>query len=160
MNVLIAYAGKTGTTEKCAKILKVLVDNATLCDLTKEKPDINDYGCIIVGGSIRMGSLHKEAKKFIEKNKDGLKKKKCAFFICNCFTNNSQEYFTKNIPADLLPKALAMSSFGGEIHMDKYKGIDKVIMKVIDDKVNDSEEVQLYTSSEAIQKFAEKIMKR
>lgn len=157
MNVLIAYASKTGTTEKCAKILKALIDNATLCDLTKGNPDINDYEFIVIGGSIRMGMLHKETKKFIEKNKEDLKKKKCAFFICNCFSEYSQDYIKNNIPAELLSKAIVTSSFGGEIHMDKYKGIDKVIMKAVDDKVYDSDTVKLYTSSEAIQKFAEKI---
>lgn len=160
MKILIAYAGKTGTTEKCAKILKALLDDSTLCDLTKEKPDLHDYGCIVVGGSIRAGKLHNDAKKFLEKNKEVLLKKKCGYFICNCFANQTRTYLKNNIPAELLDKALAFSSFGGEIHMDKYKGIEKLMMKAIGGRVNGSDNMTTGTSSEAIQKFAEKIRKR
>lgn len=159
MKVLIAYAGKTGTTEKCAKILSALVEDSTLCDLTKEKPDLDDYRCILIGGSIRAGSLHSDAKKFIEKNKDILIKKKCGYFICNCFADQSESYFKKNIPAELLDKAAAVSSFGGEIHMDKYKGVEKLLMKAIGSRVQDSGNTKMSTSSEAIQKFAEKVRK-
>lgn len=160
MKVLIAYAGKTGTTEKCAKILKALVDDSVLCNLTKEKPDLDDYGCVIVGGSIRAGKLHNDAKKFLEKNKDDLLKKKCGYFICNCFADQTRTYFKNNIPAELLDRSLISSSFGGEIHMDRYKGVEKLIMKVIGSRVHDSENTKTGTSSEAIQKFADKIRKR
>ena len=82
MNVLIAYASKTGTTAKCAKILKALVDDATLCDLTKEKPDLSQYNCVIVGGSIRMGALHKASKNFILRNKETADAKEmCIFYL-------------------------------------------------------------------------------
>lgn len=160
MKVLIAYAGKTGTTEKCAKILKVLVDDSTLCDLTKERPDLDDYNCIVVGGSIRMGMLHKDAKRFIERNKEALKKKKCAFFICNCFKNQTQEYFENNIPFELREKALALSSFGGEINMDEYRGLDKVVMKAMENQLDENDAIHASTSSEAIQKFAEKLKRK
>ena len=130
MNVLIAYASKTGTTAKCAKILKALVDDATLCDLTKEKPDLDQYSCVVVGGSIRMGKLHKASKLFVQKNQEILMKKKCAFFVCNCFTEQAEAYLKKNIPEDLMKKALG----GGS-----------------------SKKIKTQTSSEAIYNFAEKI---
>ena len=157
MDVLIAYASKTGTTTKCAKILKALVDDATLCDLTKEKPDLSRYNCVIVGGSIRMGALHKASKNFISRNKDTLLKKKCAFFTCNCFLDQSEEYLKKNIPQDLLKKAIAVGSFGGEMNADDQKGIDKFITKMVAKKGNVKENARLHISSEAINKFAEKI---
>ncbi|MCQ4636005.1 flavodoxin [Anaerovorax odorimutans] len=157
MNVLIAYASKTGTTAKCAKILKALVDDATLCDLTKEKPDLSQYNCVIVGGSIRMGLIHKSSRNFIAKNKETLMRKKCAFFICNCFVNQADAYLKKNIPEELLKKAIATGSFGGEISLEDQKGFDKLIMKMVAKKGKRSENTKLHTSSEAINKFAEKI---
>ena len=39
MKTLIAYASKTGTAEKCARILAERIPDSTLCDLCKEKPD-------------------------------------------------------------------------------------------------------------------------
>lgn len=159
MKVLILYAGKTGTTEKCAKILKALVDDSVTCDLTKgtESIDLRDYDCIIVGGSIRSGKMHKDAREFIKDHKDLLMKKRCAFFICNCFKDQSEKYLRNNIPAPLLDKALAAASFGGEINPDKFKRMDRIAIKAIGGLIKDLEVTQLYTSSEAIQRFAEKI---
>ncbi|MEG0829224.1 MAG: flavodoxin domain-containing protein [Anaerovoracaceae bacterium] len=166
MNVLIAYASKTGTTEKCAKILKALVDDATLCNLAKEKPALNEYNFIIIGGSIRMGKLHKSAKEFITKNKDTLMDKKTAYFICNCFPDNVEDIIQKNIPADLLKKAIVASSFGGEIDPTKQKGMDKLITKIVaksgkktaeDTSGAKSLSTRFQISSEAINKFSEKI---
>lgn len=157
MNVLIAYAGKTGTTAKCAKILKALVDDATLCDLTKEKPDLSLYNCVIVGSSVRMGALHKAVKSFLTRNLETLEKKKCAFFLCNCFTAQTGSYLKKNIPKVLLKKALVTGSFGGEIQMDKQKGFDKMVMKLVEKRGSRSDNIKTHTSSEAINKFSEKI---
>lgn len=157
MKVLIAYAGKTGTTAKCAKILTALMDDATLCDLTKEKPNLSEYGCIIVGGSIRMGVLHKTAKTFIQKNKDELLNKKCGFFICNCFPDQSRSYLEKNIPNELLKKAVAAESFGGELMSDQQKGMDRFITKLVSKNGTNKQNTQLHTSSEAMNKFAEKM---
>lgn len=160
MKVLIAYAGKTGTTEKCARILKALMDDSVLYDLTKETPDISDYNCVIVGGSIRAGKLHAEAKKFIEKNKEDLMKKRCGFFICNCFADQTDNYFRRNVPEELLKNAVATSSFGGEIHMDRLNGPEKLMIKAIGKVVSGMEHMRTGTSSEAIHKFAEKMRKR
>lgn len=157
MNVLIAYASKTGATAKCAKILKALVDDSTLCDLTKEKPDLSQYNCVIVGGSIRMGVLHKATKNFIVKNKETLMRKKCAFFICNCFVDQANTYLKKNIPEELLKKAIAAGSFGGEMTLEDQKGFDKLVTKLVAKRGARTGKAKLHTSSEAINKFAEKI---
>lgn len=157
MKVLIAYASKTGTTEKCAKILKALVDDATLCNLDKEKPDLSEYNCVIVGGSIRMGKLHKTAAAFIKKNYETLLKKKSAYFICNCFSDQSESYLRKNIPEGLMKHALAVSSFGGELNIDNQKGFDKMVTKLVAAKKPPVKGTKLQTSSEAINLFSERI---
>lgn len=160
MNVLIVYAGKTGTTEKCAKILKALIDDSTLCNLNSETPDLSTYDCIICGGSIRAGVIHKKIKQFIKLNHDVLLKKKCGFFICNCFKKQSEEYLRKNIPKDLLNKASAASSFGGEMVMEHQKGLDKLIIKAVGKNLKgDTSTVAMSICSETIQKFADAIRK-
>lgn len=160
MDVLIAYGSKTGTTAKCAKILKALVDNAVLCDLQKEKPDLGKYGCIIVGGSIRMGKLHPAAASFIKRNKEALKRKKTAFFICNCFSDQSAEYIKANIPEDLRKQALAAESFGGNLDPDEQKGFDRLVTLLASktSRGKAMKKTSLQTSSEMINKFAEKIV--
>lgn len=157
MNVLIAYAGKTGTTEKCAKILKALIGDAALCDLTKEKPDLSEYNCVVVGGSIRMGQLHKAARNFIQKNEETLKRKRCGFFICNCFPEQSRSYMEQNIPEELLKKAVVAESFGGELVLEDQKGMDQLITKLVAKRGTQRQKTQTHTSSEAMNKFAEKL---
>lgn len=160
MDVLVAYAGKTGTTAKCAKILKALLDDATLCDLTKEKPDLSEYNCVVVGGSIRMGTLHKAARLFLLKNKETLKRKKCGFFICNCFSDQSDDYLKKNIPEELLDKAAVTDSFGGELVLEDQKGFDRLITKLVAKKGKTRKKTKLQISSETINKFAEKLTQK
>lgn len=55
MKVLIAYAGKTGTTQRAVKLLSEQFSNVVLRDLTVGRPNPEDYDAVIVGGSIRMG---------------------------------------------------------------------------------------------------------
>ncbi|MDF2632469.1 MAG: hypothetical protein K0Q85_1065, partial [Caproiciproducens sp.] len=107
MKILIAYAGKTGTTEKCAKRLCEKLTNATTVDLNLQTPDIGQFDTVIVGGSIRMGQLHKKAKKFIEQNAVGLQTKKAAYFLCCGSEGNSAELFSKNFPKELLDRAVS-----------------------------------------------------
>ena len=66
-------------------------------------------------------------------------------------------YMKKNIPGELLKKAIATGSFGGEIPLEAQKGFDKLIMKLVAKRGTRSENAKLHTSSEAINKFAEKI---
>jgi menaquinone-dependent protoporphyrinogen IX oxidase len=66
MNVLIAYAGKTGATKKCVDYMKMIsIENVTLYD-AKAGGDINyeDYDVIIMGGSIRIGVMDNSIRKF------------------------------------------------------------------------------------------------
>ena len=58
MKTLIAYASRTGASEKCARMLAERIPDSTLCDLCREKPNPNAYEQVIVGGGVRMGALH------------------------------------------------------------------------------------------------------
>lgn len=55
--ILIAYAGKTGTTEKCAGILAQKLKCVIVSNLVVETPNIDEYDLIIIGGSIRARKL-------------------------------------------------------------------------------------------------------
>ena len=66
MKILIAYASKTGVTSKAAKLLAERFSDVTLRDLTVGSPNPDDYDAVILGGSIRRGVLHKDARKWLE----------------------------------------------------------------------------------------------
>lgn len=56
MKILIAYAGKSGTTEKCAGLLSEKLPNATIVNLNLNSPDIGGFDAVIVGGPFVWGS--------------------------------------------------------------------------------------------------------
>ena len=80
MKTLIAYASKTGTAEKCARMLAERIPDSTLCDLCKEKPDPSAYDQVIVGGGVRMGALHVDARQYLDGCKPILLQKRLACF--------------------------------------------------------------------------------
>ena len=127
MKVLIAYAGKTGTTERAAKLLGKRFSNVTLRDLTVGSPNPDDYDAVIVGSSIRMGTLHKDARRWLEDNWDVLKTKKFGCFICNGFIDQAPQLIEQNFSEELLNLAVCVDSFGGELNLKRLKGMDYIM---------------------------------
>ena len=153
MQILIAYAGKTGTTEKCAGVLGQKLNNVTIINLATQDVDITKYDLIIIGSSIRIGMLHSEVKKFIRKNTDILKTKKVGYYICCGFVNNYREYFEKNIAKELLDSAIIYDTFGGEMDISKQKGFDKFIVSLVSKTEEGKKGTKILT--ENIDKFIE-----
>jgi len=129
MKTLILYATKTGTTEKCAKLLAEKLENAEVYNLKNGEPDTEGYDMIIVGGSIRAGMLHRKAKKYIKEKCGQQKNKKTAFFVCCADSEKADEYLKSNIPADILERSVCSGGFGGEMDIDKQKGLMKFFLK-------------------------------
>lgn len=134
MNILVAYASKTGATARCAQALAAKLPQATLCDLSKNQPNLNDFSVVIIGGSIRLGSLNKAAKNFIFANQQILSQKKAAYFICNAFLDQAQDIIQNNLPQSLLTKAICVDSFGGEMDPQKQRGLERWITKAVSKK--------------------------
>jgi menaquinone-dependent protoporphyrinogen oxidase len=135
VKTLIAFATKHGTTKKCAQILAEKMSGAVLADLKTEKPDPAEYECVIIGGSIYMGRLRKEARKYIAKYKEQLKKKKLGLFICSGSVENLNQYLQTNIDKDIIDCAQAKIAFGGLFDISVMKGMDKMIAQAA---VNDA----------------------
>lgn len=155
MQILIAYAGKTGTTEKCAGVLGQRLKNVTIINLVTQDVDISKYDLIIIGSSIRIGMLHSSVKKFISKNIDSLKTKKVAYYICCGFNNNYKEYFEKNIAKELLDSAIIYDTFGGEMDISKQKGFEKFVVNMVSKTEEGKKSAKILTDN--IDKFIEVI---
>ncbi len=131
MKTAICYATKNGTTKECAEMLKKQLPDAILCNIETDKADLSKYECIVVGGCIRMGKLHKAAAKFIQENRTVLLEKKCAFFICNGFPDQAEAFLVQNIDKELLSHSICAASFGGKMDLDKLRGMDRFIAKAV-----------------------------
>ena len=130
MKTLIAYASKTGASEKCARMLAKRIPDSTLCDLCREKPDPNAYEQVIVGGGVRMGALHVDARQYLDGCKPVLLKKRLGLFLCAGFVEKAGEIFANNVDPELRAHAVACECFGGEIDMGKLRGFDRLITKM------------------------------
>ena len=159
MKILIAYATKSGTTRICAEKLAQLLPQhqVTLADLSvihDLRP--TDFDFTVVGGPIRMGKLHKAAKKFIESNT--FCPQKYAFFICNGVNENTEEYFKKNFPAPMLESALVYTSLGGELKPDNQSRFDRFLLKMFIESNRENEDFVMPTIyTEEIGRLADKI---
>ena len=130
MKTLIAYASKTGTAEKCARMLAERIPDSTLCDLCKEKPNPSAYDQVIVGGGVRMGALHVDARQYLDGCKPILLQKRLGLYLCAGFVEKADALFENNIDPELRGHALACDCFGGEIDLGKLRGFEKLITKM------------------------------
>ncbi len=151
MKNLIIYASKTGTTEKCAKEINRQLKDSKMVNILNQDEDINKYDLIIVGTPIRMGMIDKKVRKFLITNIETLKTKKVAYFICCGFNENWKSYYEQNIPKDLLNTAITYDTFGGEMDIQKQKGFDKFITKIVSKNINKNKEIKIL--NENIDKF-------
>ncbi|UTG78688.1 hypothetical protein MK801_08090 [Lactococcus lactis] len=75
MRTLIAYAGKTGNTAKCARKLAIHLNQVTLVDLNAGVVNPKDFDAVIVASPVyshkferSVGSFLKNIKKFCKRN--------------------------------------------------------------------------------------------
>lgn len=155
MKIVIAYAGKTGTTEKCANLLKEKLADVEVIDISKTDVNIEEYDFIVLGASIRMGIIPKQMKKFIQKNQESLLTKKTAIYLCCAFIDGKDNYFTSNFPTTLLEKSIIYDTFGGELEVDRQKGFDKFITNIVSKSIDPNHKIQILPNK--INAFAEKI---
>ncbi len=155
MKTLIAYATKHGATESVAKKLsKRLEGDVDLLNLKKDNNiDLSRYQKVIVGSSVYMGKIRKEANQFCTDRLQELKEKKLGIFIC-CMreADDAKNELNDSFPGELLDNAVT-ECFGGVFNFEKMNIMEKLIVK----KVAGVKKTQSNISEEIIDKFASKV---
>ena len=136
MKTLILYATKYGASAEIARRISAKFPNATVFNLKTDKiPPLDDFDCVIVGGSLYAGMLRKEAKKFVSENATVLGNQRLGLFLSGLSKNDegseSQKAFTENFPQSILQSAKATAFLGGIFDPAKAKGVDKFIFKAV-----------------------------
>ena len=158
MNTLIVYATKYGCTETCAQTLsKKLTGKVELCNLkTGKVPDLSQYDKVIIGSSVYIGQIRKEAKAFCSNHLNVLKEKKLGLFICAMQAEDViQTELKTSFPQELSDVAIVKECFGGEFILKRMNVLDRFITKKIAKTENDTSKI----SEESINKFAEQMNK-
>lgn len=129
---MILYATKHGATREISQRIAEKIGGAQMHDLKHEDvPDLAQFDCVIVGGSLYAGTLRKEAKAFVAKNADVLRAKKLGLFLSGLDMTNGHKAFEPNFPAEILAAAEAKASLGGIFDPKKAGVIERFIMKIV-----------------------------
>lgn len=141
--ILIAYAGKTGTTAICAEMLKkaLLPLDADIRDLVGQgvptDEELKGYSAVVVGSCVRFGALQKSARELYARlevlSKNGSDILLGGYVTC-CYADRMREYVVK-IPECVREGELGVSCFGGEMNLDRARGFDKFFIRVVRDKI-------------------------
>lgn len=134
MKVLIVYATKYGTSEKCAKDLSEKINGEVDVKNINETSDIDlsIYDKVIIGGPIYMGMMNKNITGFCNNNLKTLITKKVGLYVCSMFGGEQGVANMKNaFPIELQNEAVTMKLLGGELNIAKMKFFDKLIAKMV-----------------------------
>ena len=134
MKVMIVYSTYGGVTKECAEMLEGHLNERFETELInareREIPEPDGYDIVILGSSIRMGSMNKKIKKYIKSNREKLAEKPCGIFFCCGYTKQFQEYVETQLPRRFSP-SLGCHLFGGEMKPEKLRGMDKLIIAMM-----------------------------
>jgi len=134
MKTAIIFRSKHGTTETVSRTMaqKLSTDEVTLIDLKKyPKPNLQDFGRIVVGGSIHAGAVQKQVKNFCTAHLNDLQQKEVGLFIC-CMDRELQEKeFENAFPDELKTHAKATGIMGGEFVFERMNFLERFIVKKI-----------------------------
>ncbi len=136
MKILIAFASRYGTTQKCADMLADLIQKqnyeVVTVDLQKSlKIKVDDFDVVVIGGSFVMGRMNKFVQKFVSLNLKKLLNKKIGIFMCG-MDEKWQEELKKGFPKSLLDHASTRGYFGYELNLEKMSGIARGMMKYVE----------------------------
>ncbi len=170
MKILIGYYTKSGTTQKCAAMLRDQFHNheMTLADLSAQQPELQAFDAVLLGAPIRMGHMDKRFRTYVKANADALAGKRLGFFVCCGSSEQYREVMEKDIPAPLLDAAVITESFGGTLDIRSQPNLwNKILVffmrrsiksKELDEDLCDSGSLGLpYIMPDHIARFADVI---
>ena len=134
MKILIAYYTKTGSTARCATMLRAQFYNhdMTVADLASDVVELDDYDTVILGAPIRMGHIDKRMRAFLLNNTARLSDRNVAFFVCCGLPQDAPDVLRSDIPAALFDRAIAAVPVGGELQVASQKNVfDKLLVRLL-----------------------------
>ena len=141
MKILIAYAGKNGTTADCVRRLEEHLGDheVTVADLSVMSPDPTVYDVCVVGASVRFGRLQKAARVFLKKEREALMSRRLAlFFVCG-LAHEIEYYQDVLFDRELRRAAFALIYFGGSLRTDGLPFWDRMLVKSLRSAIVESD---------------------
>lgn len=142
MKILILYAGKTGTTEECVRLLESELHglDVTVCDADRgENPDPGEYDLAVIGSSVRFGKLRPSVRNYLRTYEETLAGKELALFLCCGLAHEFEYYRERLFPKALLGSAFAVTTFGGSLRRPDAGFWDRLILRKMRESIAQSE---------------------
>jgi len=154
MKTLILYATKYGAAREIAQKIAGIIDGSEIRDLKEGGiPPLSEYDCVIVGSSIYVGKIRKEARTFIAENSDALCGKRLGLYISGFEPQSAEACFKSNFPEKLLSHATVTAFLGGILDPKKAGGFDLFLLraaKVSAGYMNTISDVEIKRFAEAL----------
>ena len=158
MKTLIAYAGKTGNTAKCARRLAIRLKNVTLIDLNVEEVSPKDFDAVIVASPVYSHKFERSVQIFLRTYQNILENKLFAAFVTMVEYGTFNKVIAKEIAEPLRKNAVAIANFGGEVNnLTPFDWHDKIVAKSMIKLESKKHPIEFL--SEAPQKFIEELKK-
>lgn len=129
MKVLVAYASKRGSTREVAEAIAETLRRHGLSveiEPAGAVASVEDYGAVVLGGSLYMGRLHADARRFLDAHRAALARRPLAVFAMGPQTLEESDVAGSRAQLD---KALAkvpelepaVAVFGGVVDPSKLR---------------------------------------
>jgi len=141
MKSIILYESKTGTTKKCAEILKETNPESKLIKLSNFVDQVDDYDTFVLLTPIYMGGINKKVKKFLLKNQEKLLTKKMIILICSMNAEEQENTIIRNFNEEIRNHA-SIVHVGGAYNFDKLNFLYKFIIKKMTGTTKDVDEIK------------------
>lgn len=143
MKILIAFAGKTGNTAEMCTLLASLMPchEVSVADLCVNAPDPAAFDHVVLGGSVRMGKLHRALRLYIKTYGDVLAVKPHTLFLLCAFADQFENYAEMLYPSAILSSADEVVYFGGELNVSRQHGFaSKMLTRMMRNSILESED--------------------
>ncbi|TSA29246.1 MAG: flavodoxin [Bacteroidetes bacterium] len=157
MAKLIVYMTSHGCAEKAANLIgDMLPGEVRVVNLENtDPPPLDSFDTVIIGGSIRIGSIQKRIRKFCDKQIETLLKKQIGLYICCMYEDEkARVQLLNNYPEVLVNHAKATGVFGGELDFNAMNAFEKMIIR---DVIGITVNISLF-DEKAVREFVERML--
>ena len=143
MKILIAFAGKTGCSAEMCRLLASLLPRheVTVADLAETAPVLQNFDHVVLGGSVRMGRLHRALRRYLKENGAALAALPHTLFLLCAYPDQFENYAEMLYPAAVLESADELLYFGGELNVSRqHRLVDKLLVRMMRNSILESED--------------------
>lgn len=138
-SILVTYATRYGSTQEVAEAVAATLRELGLTAETQPMPNVqtlDGYRGVVLGAPLYIGRLHKDARRFLARHGEALKKQSVAIFALGPLHPDEEEWQAARTQLDQalakVPwlKPVAVELFGGQYDPAKLRLPDSLLVRL------------------------------